>query len=108
MNLSIKKILPLLIALLVCLTVFSQKRPPSVKKSLAEPIIYSEGLQPDAKYFDGGLPHAVGVHNYQAFRANRVNPTEQGSKTGWTYNHQPYLSYWNNKFYLEYLSGEFQ
>ena len=82
--------------------------PPSVKKSLAEPIIYSEGLQPDAKYFDGGLPHAVGVHNYQAFRANRVNPTEQGSKTGWTYNHQPYLSYWNDKFYLEYLSGEFQ
>ena len=108
MNLSIKKILPLLIALLVCLTMFSQKRPPSVKKSLAEPIIYSEGLQPDAKYFDGGLPHAVGVHNYQAFRANRVNPTEKGSKTGWTYNHQPYLSYWNNKFYLEYLSGEFQ
>ena len=108
MNLSIKKILPLLTALLVCLTVFSQKMPPSVKKSLAEPIIYSEGLQPDAKYFDGGLPHAVGVHNYQAFRANRVNPTEQGSKTGWTYNHQPYLSYWNDKFYLEYLSGEFQ
>lgn len=108
MNLSIKKILSLLTALLVCLTVFSQKMPPSVKKSLAEPIIYSEGLQPDAKYFDGGLPHAVGVHNYQAFRANRVNPTEQGSKTGWTYNHQPYLSYWNNKFYLEYLSGEFQ
>jgi hypothetical protein len=108
MNLLIKKILPLLTALLVCLTVFSQKMPPSVKKSLAEPIIYSEGLQPDAKYFDGGLPHAVGVHNYQAFRANRVNPTEQGSKTGWTYNHQPYLSYWNDKFYLEYLSGEFQ
>jgi len=108
MNLSIKKIFPLLTALLVCLTVFSQKMPPSVKKSLAEPIIYSEGLQPDAKYFDGGLPHAVGVHNYQAFRANRVNPTEQGSKTGWTYNHQPYLSYWNDKFYLEYLSGEFQ
>ena len=108
MNLSIKKILSLLTALLVCLTVFSQKMPPSVKKSLAEPIIYSEGLQPDAKYFDGGLPHAVGVHNYQAFRANRVNPTEQGSKTGWTYNHQPYLSYWNDKFYLEYLSGEFQ
>ena len=108
MNLSIKKILSLLTALLVCLTVFSQKMPPSVKKSLAEPIIYSEGLQPDAKYFDGGLPHAVGVHNYQAFRANRVNPTEQGSKIGWTYNHQPYLSYWNDKFYLEYLSGEFQ
>ncbi|MCB0474128.1 MAG: hypothetical protein KDC69_00560 [Flavobacteriaceae bacterium] len=88
--------------------VLAQKKPPSFEKTMAEPIVYSEGLQPDAKYFDGGLPHAVGVHNYQAFRANRVHPTEIGSDTGWTYNHQPYLCYWNGKFYLEYLSGQFQ
>jgi len=86
----------------------AQKMPPSAKKTMAEPIIYSEGLKPDAKYFDGGLPHAVGVQNYQVLRANRKNPKELGSKTGWTYNHQPYLCYWNNKFYIEYLSGEFQ
>lgn len=87
---------------------FAQKMPPSLEESMREPIIYSEGLEPDARYFDGGLPHAVGIHNYQAFRANRINPTEIGSETGWTYNHQPYLCYWNDKFYLQYLSGEFQ
>jgi hypothetical protein len=108
MNLSIKRNIILLVVILVSVTISSQKKPPSVKKSMSEPIVYSEGLQPDAKYFDGGLPHAVGVHNYQAFRANRINPSEQGSDKGWTYNHQPYLSYWNNNYYLQYLSGEFQ
>ena len=23
---------------------------------------------------------------------------------GWTYNHQPYLAYWRDRFYLQYLS----
>jgi len=45
----------------------------------------------------------VGAHHYQAFRANRINPSEPGD-TGWTYNHQPYLTYWNNRFYFQYLS----
>lgn len=49
---------------------------------------------------------AVGVHRYQAFRANREHPPEAGSAVGWTYNHQPYLAYWNAKFYLQYLSNE--
>ena len=90
------------------LTTRAQKMPPSLKKSMEEPIIYTGGLKPDSSLFDGGLPHAVGVHSFQALRANRAHPPEAGSARGWTYNHQPYLAYWNDQFYLQYLSGEFQ
>lgn len=54
-------------------------------------------------YHHGQLAPAVGVHNIQVFRANREHP-EMAEDFGWTYNHQPMLAYWNNKFYLEYLS----
>lgn len=96
------------IALFIASSMHSQKKPPSIKESMSEPIIYTEGLEPDSRYFDGALPHAVGVHSYQAFRANRENPSEVGSPDGWTYNHQPYLCYWNDRFYLHYLSGQVQ
>ena len=51
-------------------------------------------------YHHGQLSPAVGVHNIQTFRANRGN-----TANSWTYNHAPMLAYWNNKFYLEYLSN---
>jgi len=54
-------------------------------------------------YHHGQLSPAVGVHNIQVFRANRQHP-ELASGFGWTYNHAPMLAYWNNTFYLEYLS----
>lgn len=72
--------------------------------SAIEPVKYIGDRQPDKRYFDGGLPHAVGVHCYQAFRANRSHPAEGGDQ-GWTYSHQPYLAYWNGKFYYQYLSN---
>ena len=72
-----------------------------------EPIKYIGDRQPDKRFYDGALPHAVGVHHYQAFRANRSYPPEGGS-SGWTYNHQPFLAYWNSKFYIQYLSDRFQ
>ncbi len=50
-------------------------------------------------YHHGQLNSAVGVHNIQTFRANRDNP-----ENNWTYNHAPMLAYWNNTFYLQYLS----
>ncbi|PMD93752.1 six-hairpin glycosidase [Siphonobacter sp. BAB-5405] len=50
-------------------------------------------------YHHGQLNAAVGVHNIQVFRANRENP-----ENNWTYNHAPMLAYWNNTFYLQYLS----
>ncbi len=67
------------------------------------PVVYTGSLQTDKTLTDGRLPHAVGAHHYQVFRANRTHPPE-GGITGWTYNHQPYLAYWNGRFYLQYLS----
>ena len=80
------------------------KQPPSFADSSAEPVRYVGREQTDKRFYDGGLRHAVGVHLYQALRANRSHPPE-GGKVGWTYNHQPYLAYWNGQFYLQYLSN---
>lgn len=56
-------------------------------------------------YHHGELSTAIGVHNMQVFRANREHP-ELADGFGFTYNHAPMLAYWNNKFYLEYLSDK--
>jgi len=53
-------------------------------------------------YHHGQLPPAVGVHNIQTMRTNRA---DNNDITSWTYNHAPMLAYWNNTFYLEYLSN---
>lgn len=55
-------------------------------------------------YHHGQLTPAVGVHNIQVFRANREHPEWAGGMN-WTYNHQPMLAYWNNAFYLHFLSN---
>ena len=55
-------------------------------------------------YHHGQLAPAIGVHNIQVMRANREQP-EAVNGFGWTYNHAPMLTYWNNTFYLEYLSN---
>lgn len=55
-------------------------------------------------YHHGQLSPAVGVHNIQVFHANRENPALAGGNN-WTYNHAPMLAYWNNTFYLQYLSN---
>ncbi|WP_223816195.1 exo-alpha-sialidase [Adhaeribacter rhizoryzae] len=55
-------------------------------------------------YHHGQLSPAVGVHNIQVFRANREHPELAGG-LNWTYNHAPMLAYWNNTFYLEFLSN---
>jgi len=80
------------------------KMPPTVAESAAEPVKYIGTDDTDKHFYDGALRHAVGVHRYQAFRANRTHPAE-GGEYGWTYNHQPFLAYWNGKFYLQYLSN---
>ncbi len=53
-------------------------------------------------YHHGQLAPAIGVHNIQTMRANRG---DNNNITSWTYNHAPMLAYWNNSFYLEYLSN---
>src|SRR6185503_3247302 len=52
-------------------------------------------------YHHGQLSPAIGVHNIQTMRANRSDT----GNNDWTYNHAPMLAYWNNTFYLEYLSN---
>jgi hypothetical protein len=69
-----------------------------------EPVRYTGTLHPEQTHFDGRLPHAIGVHSIQAMRANRTRPPG-GGVAGFTYNHQPYLAYWNGRFYLQYLSA---
>jgi hypothetical protein len=55
-------------------------------------------------YHDGQMRPAIGVHNYQVFRANRDHP-EWADGMGWTYNHAPMLAYWNGHFLLQYLTN---
>jgi hypothetical protein len=55
-------------------------------------------------YHHGQLSPAIGVHSYQTLRANRQDPSRDSAIT-WTYNHAPMLAYFNNTFYLSYLSN---
>ncbi|MBD2705148.1 six-hairpin glycosidase [Spirosoma sp. BT702] len=55
-------------------------------------------------YHHGQLGPAVGVHNIQVFRANREHPELAGG-LNWTYNHAPMLTYWNNTYYVQFLSN---
>ena len=77
--------------------------PLPIDETAAEPLRYVGKDQPDPAYFDGRLPHAVGVHRYQAFRANRTRAAE-GGLLGWTYNHAPMLAHWQGRFWMQYLS----
>ncbi len=54
-------------------------------------------------YHHGQLRMVKGVHNVQVLRANRAHP-EMAEGFGWTYNHAPMIAYWNNQFFVEYLS----
>ena len=66
---------------------------------------YTGATLANVDYHHGQLSPAVGVHNIQVMRARRSDTSAEGGY-GWTYNHQPMLSYWNNTFYLEYLSNK--
>ncbi len=83
------------------------KMPPPMEECISEPVKYTGLIEPSKDLTDGRLPHAAGVHNYQVYRANRLEPVS-GLPVGRTYNHQPYLAYWNGKFYLQFLGGEYQ
>ncbi|MEI7422193.1 MAG: exo-alpha-sialidase [Prolixibacteraceae bacterium] len=68
-----------------------------------EQVHYSGKTLNNPDYHHGQLSPAMGVHSIQVLRANREFP-DQAEGCGWTYNHAPMLAYWNNMFYLEYLS----
>jgi hypothetical protein len=73
--------------------------------SIKDIVHYSGSTLSNVDYHHGQLKPVVGVHNIQVFRANREHP-ELAENFGWTYNHAPMLAYWNNRFYLEYLSDK--
>jgi hypothetical protein len=70
----------------------------------------------DTDYHDGRFRPAVGAHNFEVMRCNRTHPELVTEKvpgypdagfvnTGFTYNHQPTICYWQNKFWVIYESG---
>lgn len=65
-------------------------------------IRYTGSTLSNVDYHHGQLSPAIGVHNIQTMRANRG---DNNNTTSWTYNHAPMLAYWNNTFYMEYLSN---
>lgn len=67
------------------------------------PIVYTDDVEV-TNAADGGLRPAVGTHNIQVYRANRQFPAHE-SELGHTYLHAPMLAYWNDRFYLSYLSA---
>lgn len=69
-----------------------------------EPVRYIGGVTIDPSVHEGRLRWAIGTENIQVMRANRKFGGID-TDTGWTYNHAPNLAYWNNKFYLQYLSN---
>src|SRR5580658_6136344 len=75
----------------------------SNEAGVRELVHYSGKTLSNVDYHHGQLAPAVGVHNIQVFRANREHP-EMADDSGFTYNHAPMLAWWNNTFYLEYLS----
>jgi len=66
---------------------------------------YTGNVVANVDYHNGRLTPVIGVHSMEIFRANREHPN-QADGFGFTYNHQPMLAYWNNAFYVEYLSDK--
>lgn len=77
----------------------------AAQKSIGEVITYRGRETTDPEYYHGGIRHAVGVHRYQALRANRAQAPEGVGRVGWTYNHAPMLAYWKGRFWLNYVSN---
>ena len=70
----------------------------------AEELVHYTGKTlSNVDYHHGQLAPAIGVHNIQVMRASREYPAESDGY-GWTYNHAPMIAYWNNTFFVEYLS----
>jgi hypothetical protein len=88
-----KSLITILASILIITNFFAQQT-----------VHYTGSSLSNVDYHHGQLTPAIGVHNIQVMRANREYP-EMADGFGWTYNHAPMLAYWNNTFYLEYLSN---
>lgn len=94
------RLLPFLCALGLAAPAVRSAEPPG---GPAEPVRYT-GTEQATPDHEGGLRLAVGVKSWQAFRANRAHP-ELAEDHGWTYNHAPMLAWWNDRFWIQYLSA---
>lgn len=92
------KLLSFLLALFALLSI------QQAKAQKQDTVRYTGKTLVNVDYHSGQLAPAIGVHNVQVFRANREHPELAGG-IDWTYNHQPMLCYWNNQFYLQWLSN---
>ncbi|MCF6284387.1 MAG: exo-alpha-sialidase [Candidatus Hydrogenedentes bacterium] len=72
--------------------------------SIQEPVRYVGGVSVDLQHHEAGLRPAIGTHSHQVLRVNRSHP-KQAEGTGWTYNHASNIAYWNDTFYVQYLSN---
>jgi hypothetical protein len=92
----------------LCLTLFALVQPRATSLAQTgsenEPLRYVGGVSVHPHAHDGQLRPVVGVESFQVLRANRTQPALSDG-FGWTYNHAPMLTYWNGKYYLEYLSN---
>jgi hypothetical protein len=75
----------------------------TVVKAQQDTVRYIGKTLSNIDYHHGQLSPTVGVHAIQLMRASREHP-EKADGFGWTYNHAPNMAYWNNTFYLNYLS----
>lgn len=76
----------------------------SLQLSAQDTIRYEGTVLSNVDYHHGQLTTAVGTHNIQVFRPNREHP-ELSSGHSFTYNHQPFLAYWNDTYFLQFLSN---
>lgn len=71
--------------------------------SAQDTVKYTGSTLNNVDYHHGLLSPIVGVHNIQVLRASREHP-QMADVYGWTYNHGPNIAYWNETFFVQYLS----
>lgn len=76
----------------------------SVLMAQETPLRYKFDKVVNIDYSHGQLPLTTGVHNIQILRASRAY-SELTESFGWTYNHAAMIAYWNNEFFISYLSN---
>lgn len=76
----------------------------NVQAQVQDTARFIDNTLPNLDYHHGQLRPVLGVHNIQILRANREHP-QMAEGTGWTYNHAPNMAYWNDTFFVQYLSN---
>lgn len=74
---------------------------------VSDPIVIEgdEQSRVDPALADGGIPPAVGVRNYQVFRASKAVP-DQSDGRGWTYHHHVDMACWRGRLVVGWNTCE--